>query len=79
MVASDGLTEYGDEQFEITYADAEGILIRIYSKQMKDGKIRIRSEKKEHPRKSLAEAIEEKLNANHAAFVLGSRDNGEEG
>lgn len=62
---TDSLVEYGGEKFEITYADAEGILTRIYSKQMKDGKIRVRSEIQEYPRKQLDEAIEEKLNANY--------------
>ncbi len=61
---ADELMEYARERFEITYADAEGILTRIYSKQMKDGKVRRRLERQEYPNQELSSAIENKLNAN---------------
>ena len=32
---ADGSIEYGGEKFHIAYTDAEGILTRVYSKQMK--------------------------------------------
>lgn len=67
---ADGLVEYGGKKFEITYADAAGILTRIYSKHMKDGKIRLRSEIQEYPNKQLDRAIEDKLNANYSSFDL---------
>lgn len=63
---ADALIEYSGEKFEITYADAEGTLTRIYSKQMKDGRIRLRPELQEYPNKQLDKAIEEKLNANNS-------------
>lgn len=61
---ADELMEYAREAFEITYADAEGILTRIYSKQMKDGKLTRRLERQEYPNQELSTAIENKLNAN---------------
>ena len=68
---ADGLKEYSGEKFHIAYTDAEGILTRIYSKQMKDGKVRLRPEIQQYPKKQLDEAIKEKLYANNP----GSRPN----
>ena len=41
-------------------------LITAYSKDWKDGKRRIRIEKQEYPKKSLADALEEKLGVNNS-------------
>ena len=62
---ADESKEYVGKRFDIAYADAEGILSRIYSKQWKDGKISRRIERQEYPNKELDEAIEDKLNANN--------------
>jgi hypothetical protein len=61
---ADAKAVYEGERFHITYAEAEGILTRIYSKRFKDGKMRIRLERQENPNMGLAKAIEKKLNAN---------------
>ena len=61
---ADGSMEYGGEKFHIAYTDAEGILTRIYSKQMKDGKVIIRPEIQELPNKEFHAAVQEKLNSN---------------
>jgi len=61
---ADAKAVYEGERFHITYAEAEGILTRIYSKRFKDGKMRIRLERQENPNMELAKAIEKKLNAN---------------
>ena len=61
---TDSLCEYAGEKFEMTWEDGEHALLRIYSKDMKDGNgIRIRKERQEYPNKRLDAAIEEKLNA----------------
>jgi hypothetical protein len=50
---TDSLSEYAGEKFEMTWEDGEHALLRIYSKDMKDGNgIRIR---KERPRISWCE------------------------
>jgi hypothetical protein len=59
----DSLSEYTNEKFEITWEIGESALMRIYTKDLKDGKgIRIRTERQEYPNKSLDEAMDEKLN-----------------
>ena len=58
----DGLTEYTGEKFSCTWEVGQNALIRAYTKDFKNGKTYIRLEKQEYPRKSLAYAIEEKLN-----------------
>ncbi len=68
---ADGSREYSGEKYSITYSDAQGILTRIYSKQMKDDKIRIRLERQEYPKKELDKAIEDKLNLNTVGIDLG--------
>jgi hypothetical protein len=45
-------------------------LITAYTKDWKDGTTRIRIEKQEYPKKSLAEALEEKL------YIEGEKFNG---
>jgi hypothetical protein len=59
----DSLIEYTGKEFEVTWEDGENALMRIYTKDLKDGKgIRIRTERQEYPNKRFDEAIEEKLN-----------------
>jgi hypothetical protein len=61
---TDSLSEYAGEKFEMTWEDGEHALLRVYSKDMKDGNgIRIRKECQEYPNKRFDVAIEEKLNA----------------
>ena len=57
---TDSLSEYAGEKFEMTWEDGEHALLRIYSKDMKDG-IRIRKERQEYPGVRLDVAIHEKL------------------
>ena len=59
---TDSLSEYAGEKFEMTWEDGEHALLRIYSKDMKDGNgIRIRKERQEYPGVRLDVAIHEKL------------------
>ena len=61
---TDSQCGYASEKFEMTWEDAENALIRIYTKDLKDGKgIRIRTERQEYPNKRFDVATEEKLNA----------------
>jgi hypothetical protein len=60
----DSLNEYTGKEFEVTWEDGENALMRIYTKDLKDGKgIRIRTERQEYPNKRFDVAIEEKLTA----------------
>jgi hypothetical protein len=58
----DALIEYKGENFYTTWEVAEHALITAYIKEWAYGEKRLRIEKQEYPRKSLAEALEEKLN-----------------
>jgi hypothetical protein len=60
---ADALKTYAGENFYVSWEVAQHALITAYSKDWKDGKRRVRIEKQEYPQKSLAEALEEKLNA----------------
>jgi hypothetical protein len=61
---TDSLSECAGEKFEMTWEDGEHALLRIYSKDMKEGNgIRIRRERQEYPNKRFDEAIDEKLPA----------------
>jgi hypothetical protein len=60
---ADAITTYTREKFYTSWEVAQHALIAAYSKDWKDGKSRVRIEKQEYPQKSLAEALEEKLNA----------------
>jgi hypothetical protein len=62
---ADASVEYTGEMFSSTWNVGENALIRAYSKVMKDRKTRIRLERQEYPRKTLADAIEEKLYFNN--------------
>jgi hypothetical protein len=63
---ADASIEYTGEKFSATWNVGQDALIRAYSKVMKDGKARIRLERQEYPRKTFADAIEEKLQINDA-------------
>jgi hypothetical protein len=59
---TDSLSEYAGEKFEMTWEDGEHALLRVYSKDMKDGNgIKIRRERQEYPGVRLDVAIHEKL------------------
>ena len=60
---TDSLLRYAGEKFEVTWEVAENVLVRAYTKDLKDKGTRIRLERQEYPNKTFAEAIEEKLNA----------------
>jgi hypothetical protein len=56
---TDSLDEYTGKNFEITWEDAESALMRVYTKDLKDGKgIRIRTERQEYPDKRFDEAMD---------------------
>jgi hypothetical protein len=57
----DSSIEYTGKRFSASWTVAEKALIAIYSKAWKDGKYRIRGERKEFPRKPLGKALDEKL------------------
>lgn len=60
---ADASITYSGEKFITSWQVGQNALITVYSKEMKDGKTRIRLERQEYPQKSVAEALEEKLNA----------------
>lgn len=57
----DGSTEYDKEKFHISWENAEHIIIRAYTKQLKDKKWKIRLERQEYPNKSVFDAINDRL------------------
>ncbi len=59
----DGLTKYAGEKFSCTWEVGQNALIRAYTKGFRNGRTHIRLEKQEYPHKSLACAIEKKLNS----------------
>ncbi|MGA8844106.1 MAG: hypothetical protein WB511_11030 [Nitrososphaeraceae archaeon] len=59
----DASIEYSGEKFEMTFLLATGILIRVYSKQMKGKKTNIRLERQEYPNIPLVDAIEARLHS----------------
>ena len=60
---ADSLINYSGEKFFASWQVGQNALITVYSKDMKEGKARIRLERQECPQKSVAEALEEKLDA----------------
>ena len=60
---ADALITYEGEKFTTSWEVGQHALITAYAKDWKDGKRRIRIEKQEYPKKSLANALEDKLNA----------------
>ncbi|MGH9983580.1 MAG: hypothetical protein ACRD8W_06445 [Nitrososphaeraceae archaeon] len=63
---ADASVEYTGERFSATWGIAQDAIIRVYTKTMKDHKTRIRLEKQEYPRTTLALALEQKLDHNHS-------------
>jgi hypothetical protein len=59
---TDSLVRYAGEKFEVTWEVAENVLVRVYTKDLKEKGTRIRLERQEYPNKAFAEAVEEKLN-----------------
>jgi hypothetical protein len=53
--------EYTGKEFQVTFRDGISDLYRIYSKRMKDGKSRVRSERQEYPNQEYVDAIVRKL------------------
>lgn len=62
---ADASVEYTGERFSATWGIAQDAIIRVYSKNMKDHKTRIRLERQEYPKTTLALALEQKLNHNN--------------
>jgi hypothetical protein len=60
---ADSSIEYSGEKFSVTWETAEDVLIRAYSKVMNDDKTRIRLERQEYPKATLADIIEQKLSS----------------
>ena len=60
---TDSLVRYAGEKFEVTWEVAENVLVRVYTKDLKEKGTRIRLERQEYPNKTFVEAVEEKLNA----------------
>lgn len=58
----DALIEYKGEKFHTSWEVGQHALIMAYIKEWADHKKRLRIEKQEYPRKSLADALEDKLN-----------------
>jgi hypothetical protein len=58
----DSLIEFAQEKFCVTVESAQHILTRLYVKEV-NGKNRIRIERQEYPRKTILDAIEEKLDS----------------
>jgi hypothetical protein len=61
---ADASVEYSGEKFSVTWEIAENVLVRAYSKLMNHNGIRIRLERQEYPRTTLADAIEQGINDN---------------
>jgi hypothetical protein len=59
---TDSLVRYAGEKFEVTWEVAENVLVRAYTKDLKEKGTRIRLERQEYPNKTFVDAIEEKLN-----------------
>jgi hypothetical protein len=67
---ADSSVEYSGEKFSVTWQTAENALIRAYSKVMNDKNTRIRLERQEYPRTSLADAIERRLHSNSKSWDM---------
>jgi hypothetical protein len=68
---ADASVEYTGERFSATWGIAQDALIRVYSKTMKDHRTRIRLERQEYPRTTLALALEQKINRNNDRWAGG--------
>jgi hypothetical protein len=65
---ADASVEYSGERFSVTWEVAENVLVRAYSKVMKDNRMRIRLERQEYPKVTLADIIEQKLSGGDQQF-----------
>lgn len=65
---ADSMLQCAGEKFSISYKDGKDILLRVYTKQRKRNDTRIRIERQENPRKSIVDAINEKLHKNSIIF-----------
>jgi hypothetical protein len=73
---SDSLVRYAGEKFEVTWEVAENILVRVYTKDLKEKGTRIRVERQEYPNKTFVEAVDEKLNTQYYnGHMMGRRMN----
>lgn len=61
---ADASVEYAGEKFSVTWETAESVLVRAYTKVMGDTRTRIRLERQEYPKTTLADLIEQKINRN---------------
>jgi hypothetical protein len=61
---ADSMLQCSGEKFSITFKDGRNVLLRVYTKQRERNDTRIRIERQEHPRKSIMDAINEKLDKN---------------
>jgi hypothetical protein len=59
---ADASVEYTGERFSATWGIAQDAIIRVYSKTMRDNRTRIRLERQEYPKTTLALALEQKIN-----------------
>lgn len=59
---ADASVEYSGDKFCVTWETAENVLVRAYSKLMADNRTRIRLERQEYPRTTLADVLEQKIN-----------------
>jgi hypothetical protein len=64
----DGVTEYTGERFSCTWEVGQNSLIRAYTKDFRNGRTHVRLERQEYPRRSLACAIEEKINSSLTTY-----------
>jgi hypothetical protein len=58
---ADASIEFSGDKFSVAWETAEKAIVRAYSKAMKDGRTRIRLDRQEYPKVTLADAIEQKL------------------
>jgi hypothetical protein len=57
----DTIQEYTGKEFEVTFEDGISDLYMVYTKRMKDGKIKVRSESQHRPDQEYVDAIVRKL------------------
>ena len=57
----DTIDEYTGKEFEVTFEEGMSDLYRIHTKQMKDGKNRVRLEHQEYPNQAVVDAAVRKL------------------
>ena len=57
---ADAFVEYSGEKFSVTWQTAENVLVTAYSKVMSENKTRIRLERQEYPKATIADVIEQK-------------------